>query len=88
MDKREITEEERCLGEIATALEAIEDDLEAAFRGFDRVWRDRNIEKAIRLREELVEVSKHAMIACAYRRELEVICKTAERVNMSKIIEI
>jgi len=88
MDKREITKEERCLGEIATVLEETEDDLEAAFRGFDRLWEDRNIEKAIRLREELAEVFKYAMIACNYLRELEEIYKTAERANMSKIIEI
>jgi len=79
MCKREITEEERCLGEIATALDEIKYDLEAAFRGFDRLWEDRNIEKGIRLREELADIFKHAMIACNYLRTLEEIYKTAGR---------
>jgi len=76
-----IAEEGRCLGGIHTALEEAEDDLEAAFRGFDRLWEDRNIEKAIRIREELAEVSKYAMIACDYLRALEELYRTNGRLK-------
>jgi len=71
MDKTKITEEERCLGGIAMAIEEIEDGLGASFRGFDRLWEDRNTVKAIWLIAELAEISKHVTIACDYLQILK-----------------